>query len=143
VEPCGALPRKCLFIYFSYSAGEIPKTSRTLPPGHITVIRIRFPIKWRLELFSEEVIQDDMHAGLSIQDVWNRLHHQVPRLCPFATFNYSGFVQPNLTITAEVLRETVTVLVSFEVKDNGWIEYPNISDIRNMLTRQEIHSLVY
>jgi hypothetical protein len=48
---------------FTYSAGEIPGTSRTLPPGHITVTRTKFPIRWRLELFSEEVIQQDMHAG--------------------------------------------------------------------------------
>jgi hypothetical protein len=73
--------------HFAYSAGEIPGTSRTLPPGHITVTRIKFPIRWRLELFSEEVIQPDMHAGISIQEAWNRLHHQVPRLYQFATLN--------------------------------------------------------
>jgi hypothetical protein len=49
-------------------------------------------------------------------------------------------VQPNLTVTAEVLRENVMVLISFEVKDNGWIEYPDNRDISNMLTRQEIHT---
>jgi hypothetical protein len=94
---------------FSYSAGEIPRTSRTLPPGHITVVRIKFPIKWRLELFPEEVIQNDLHAGFSIQDAWEQLHYQVPRLYPHATFRYAGQVQPNLTVTAEVARENVTV----------------------------------
>jgi hypothetical protein len=98
------LPHFSQFL-FSCSAGEIPRTSRTLPPGHITVIRTKFPIIWRLELFPEEVIQDDMHAGLRIQDAWNRLHHQVPRLYPQATFNHTGLVQPNLTVTAEVFRE--------------------------------------
>jgi hypothetical protein len=110
---------------FHYSAGEVQKTSRTLPQGHITVTRIRFPIKWRLELFPEEVIQDDMHAGLSIQDAWERLHHQVPRLYPHATFNCAGQVQPNLTVTAEVLRENITLMFCFEVKDDGWIGFPN------------------
>jgi hypothetical protein len=74
-----ALPHFSQF-HFSYSAGEIPGTSRTLPSGHITVVRIRFPIKWRLELFTEEITQENMHAGLSIQDAWERLHHQIPRL---------------------------------------------------------------
>jgi hypothetical protein len=124
--------------HFSYSAGEIPKTSRTLLPGHITAVRIRFPIRWRLELFTEEVVQENMHAGLSIQDAWERLHHQVPRLYPHATFNYAGMAQPNLIASAEVLRENVTVTISFEVKDNGWIEYPD-NDISNMLTRHEIY----
>jgi hypothetical protein len=49
-------------------------------------------------------------------------------------------VQPNLAVTAEVLRENVTVLISFEVKDNGWIEFPDNRDISNMLTLQEIHA---
>jgi hypothetical protein len=47
-------------------------------------------------------------------------------------------VQPNLIASAEVLRENVTVTISFEVKDNGWIEYPN-NGISNMFTRQEIY----
>jgi hypothetical protein len=45
-----------------------------------------------------------------------------------------------MIVTAEVLRELVTVSINFEVKDNGWIEYPNIVDISNMLSRQEIHA---
>jgi hypothetical protein len=49
-------------------------------------------------------------------------------------------VQPNLIITAEVLRENVTLMFSFEVKDNGWIEFPNNTDISNMLTRLEIYN---
>jgi hypothetical protein len=99
--------------HFSYSAGEIPGASRTLPPGHITVVRIRFPIKWRLELFTEEVTQENMHAGMSIQDAWDRLHHQIPRLYSHATFNYAGMVQPGLVASAEVLRENVKVTISF------------------------------
>jgi hypothetical protein len=133
-----ALPHFSQF-HFSYSAEEIPRTSRLLPPGHISVTRIKFPIKWRLELFPEEVIQQDMHTGLSIQDAWARLHHRVPRLYEHATFNYAGLVQPNLTVTAEVLREEVTLTFCFEVKDNGWIEHPNNTNISNMLTRQQIH----
>jgi hypothetical protein len=109
------LPHHSQF-HFSYGAGEIPKTSRTLPSGHITIVRIRFPIKWRQELFTEEVTQDNMHAGFSIHEAWAQLHHQVPRLYPHATFNYAGLVQPNLTVTAEVLRENVTVLISLKSK---------------------------
>jgi hypothetical protein len=124
---------------FTYSAGEIPMTSRTLPPGHITVVRARFPIKRRLELFSKEAIQDNMHAGMSVQDSWERLHLQVPRLYPHATFNYAGFVKPSLIVTAEVLREDVTILIAFEVKDNGWIEFPNNVNVSNWLARQEIY----
>jgi hypothetical protein len=57
---------------------------------------------------------------------------------PYATFNYSGAVQPGLTVRAEVLREDVNVSINFEVKDNGWIE--NINNIiSNMLSRQEIY----
>jgi hypothetical protein len=128
--------------HFTYSLGEIPRTSRTRPPGHITVTRIKFPIKWRLELFSEEVIQQDMHTGFSIQDAWGFLHQQVPRLYQHATFNYAGLVQPGLIVTAEVLREDVTVTIGFEVKDNGWIEFPNIADISNMTPRLEIYSQI-
>jgi hypothetical protein len=62
-----ALPHFSQFL-FSYSGGEVSRMSRTLPPWHIIVTRIRFPIKWRLELYPEEVIQDNMHAGHSIQD---------------------------------------------------------------------------
>jgi hypothetical protein len=114
--------------HFSYSAGEIPRTSRTLPPGHITVVRIRFPIEWRLELFTEEIVQEGLHAGMSVQQPWEQLHHQIPRLYPHATFNYAGMVQPNFIVTAEVLRELVTLTFSFEVKDNGG------SNLRTTLT---------
>jgi hypothetical protein len=58
-----ALPHFSQF-HFSYSSGEIPRTSRTLPPGHITVVRVRFPIKWRLELFTEEVVQENLFSKL-------------------------------------------------------------------------------
>jgi hypothetical protein len=34
--------------HFSYALREIPATSRTSPPGHITVTRLKFPIRWRL-----------------------------------------------------------------------------------------------
>jgi hypothetical protein len=44
-----------------------------------------------------------------------------------------------LTITAEVFREAVVTSVNFEVKDDGWIMFPN-SHIVNLLTRQEIHA---
>jgi hypothetical protein len=75
---------------------------------------------------------------MTIQDAWERLHHQVLRLYPHATFNYAGMVQPNLIVSADVLREDVTVTISFEVKDNGWIEFPD-NGISNMLSRQEIY----
>jgi hypothetical protein len=45
-----------------------------------------------------------------------------------------------MIVTAEVMRELVSVSVNFEVKDHGWIEYTNVTDISNMLTRQEIHA---
>jgi hypothetical protein len=88
-----ALPHFSQFL-FSYSLGEIPATSRTLPLGHITITRIRFPVRWRLEPFPEEIVQQDMHAGITVQNAWNQLHHQVSRLYQFATFNYAGFLQP-------------------------------------------------
>jgi hypothetical protein len=134
-----ALPHFSQF-RFMHSTGEIPGTSRTLPPGYITVTRTKFPIRWRLELFSEEVVQQDIHAGISIQEAWARLHHQVPRLYQFATFNYAGMVKPGIIVSADVLRELVTISVNFEVKDHGWIEYPPVQNVSNMLTRQEIHA---
>jgi ribonuclease HI len=133
-----ALPHYSQF-HFSYSLGEIPATSRTLPPGIINVVRLKFPVKWRLELFSEEIIQPDMHAGITAQAAWVQLHHQVPRLYQDATLNYTGPLQPGAVITAEVIRELVTVSVAFEVKDHGWIEYTNYPDTSNMLTRREIY----
>jgi hypothetical protein len=135
------LPHHSQF-HISYEHGEVPATSRTLPPGTIKVTRIRFPIKWRLELLSEEVIQDNLHAGMTIQNSWELLHHQIPRLYPHATFNYAGMVQPNLIVTTEVMRELVTLTFCFEVKDNGWITYDGNTDLSNMLTRIEIYNCV-
>jgi hypothetical protein len=89
-------------------------------------------------LFTEEIIQTDLHAGFTVVDAWERLHTQVPRLFQHATFNYSGYLQPGLTITAEVMREEVSVPINFEVKDRGWIEFPR-NIISNMTARQEIH----
>jgi hypothetical protein len=83
-----------------------------------------------------------MHAGLSIQGAWALLHNQVPRLYQHATFNCAGLVQPRLIVTADVLREDVTVTIGFEVKDNGWMEFPNIPGISNMVPRLEIYSLI-
>jgi hypothetical protein len=133
-----ALPHHSQF-NFSYDRGEIPATSRKLPPGHINVVRIRFPVQWRLELFNEEFTQPNMHAGQTIQEAWALLHNDLPRLYPYATFNYAGFLQPSLTVTAEVIRENVTISFSFEVKDNGWITYRG-HDTTNMTTRQEIYA---
>jgi hypothetical protein len=49
-------------------------------------------------------------------------------------------LQPGAIITAGVLRELVKVSVAFEVKDHGWIEYTNVTDISNMLPRSELHA---
>jgi hypothetical protein len=58
---------------------------------------------------------------------------------PTGPASLQGLVGPNfVTVTAEVLREDVNVTISFEVKDNGWIEYLN-NHISNMLSRQEIY----
>jgi hypothetical protein len=110
--------------------------------GHIDVIRIKFPVRWHLELFDEEVVQNDLHAGMTIQHAWQLLHNQVSRLYQYATFNYAGFLQPNLVVTAEVIREPVTLSFTFEVKDNGWITHGNNTGVSNMLTRQEIHAQI-
>jgi ribonuclease HI len=133
-----ALPHWSQF-HFSYAQGEIPITSKRLPVGHITVVRTRFDVKWRLELFSEEVIQQNMHAGQTIQEAWALLHNQVPRLYPDATFNYAGNLQPGMTVTTQVMRADVRFTVAFEVKDHGWITYPN-NDQSNMIDRQAIHA---
>jgi hypothetical protein len=92
-----------------------------------------------LELFDEEFVQPDMHAGLNIQEAWALLHNDIPRLYPHASYNYAGFLQPKLTVTAEVIREVVKISFSFEVKDNGWITYQE-HDASNMVTRQEIYT---
>jgi hypothetical protein len=133
-----ALPHYSQFS-FSYDHGEISATSRRLPPGHIDVVRIKFPVRWHLELFDEDFIQSNMHAGQTIQEAWTLLHNELPRLYQYASFNYAGFLQPNLTVTAEVIREDVRISFSFEVKDNGWITYRG-HDAKNILTRQEIYT---
>jgi hypothetical protein len=124
---------------FSYAQGEIPATSRRLLTGHISVARIKFPVTWRLELFDKGIIQENMDAGQSIQEAWALLHNEVPRLYPDATFNYTGFLQPGLTVTVGVLRANVKISFSFEVKDHGWITYQG-HDASNMVTRQEIYT---
>jgi hypothetical protein len=98
---------------FSYDHGEVPATAKRLPAGHNKVVRIKFPVKWHIELFEEEVIQSNMHLGLTVHYAWALLHTEIPRLYQFATFNYAGFLQPNATITAEVQREDVTLSVTF------------------------------
>jgi hypothetical protein len=101
---------------------------------------VKFPVRWQVELFDEEIMQSDMHSGLTVQDAWGQLHTTIPRLFQFATFNYAGFLQPGLIIRAEVQREEVTLGVTFEVKDNGWITFGNQTGVGNMTTRQELHA---
>jgi hypothetical protein len=48
-------------------------------------------------------------------------------------------LQPNLVITAEVFREEIETSVNFEVKDKGWISFPN-SRIVNMTPRLKINA---
>jgi hypothetical protein len=123
---------------FHHSTGEIPRLSTKLPLGMITVVRIKFRVTWRIEMCTEDIVQQDMHAGFTVQTAWERLHTQAPRLFQNATFNYAGLLQPGLIIQADVMREQVTVSINFEVQDRGWIEYPR-NTISNMLTKQEIY----
>jgi hypothetical protein len=122
----------------TYEHGEVPVTSRLLPVGHIQAIRAKFPVTWRLELFQEDVIQPDMHAGIDVDEAWTLLHNQVPRLYPNATYNYRGNLQPKAIITVQVFRVDVTFTIAFEVKNHGWITFPD-NNVSNMTTRQEIY----
>jgi hypothetical protein len=131
------LPHFSQFL-LTYAHGEVPVTSRLLPVGHIQAIRAKFPVTWRLELFNEEIIQPDMHAGIDVDEAWTLLHNQVPRLYPNATYNRRGKLQPKAIITAAVFREDVTFSIAFEVKDHGWITFPD-NNVSNMTTRQEIY----
>jgi hypothetical protein len=79
-----------------------------------------------------------MHAGIDVDEAWRLLHNQVPRLYPNATYNYRGKLQPKAIITAAVFREDVTFTIAFEVKDHGWITFPD-NNVSNMITRQEIY----
>jgi hypothetical protein len=79
-----------------------------------------------------------MHAGIDVDEAWSLLHNQVPRLYPNATYNYQGKLQPKAIITAAVFREDVTFSIAFEVKDHGWITFPD-NNVSNMTTRQEIY----
>jgi hypothetical protein len=133
------LPHFSQFI-ITYDHGEVPVTSRLLPLGNIVAIRAKFPVTWRIELLSEEVIQPDMTPALDVDEAWTLLHNQVPRLYPRATFNYRGKLQPKAIITASVFREDVTFTIAFEVKDHGWITFPG-NTMSNMTTRQEIYDL--
>jgi hypothetical protein len=131
------LPHFSQFL-ITYEHGEVPVTSRLLPPGHIQAVRAKFPVTWRLELFQEEIAQPDMSPAIDVDEAWTLLHNQVPRLYPRATFNCRGKLQPKAIITASIFREDVTFTVAFEVKEHGWITYPN-NNTSNMTTRQEIY----
>jgi hypothetical protein len=82
------------FSQFVFSQGqEIPNTMRILPPGEITVIRIRFPVTWRIETFSDLIIQQDLSAGFTADDAWTRLHIQLFRSTPTRTHDHGRSFQ--------------------------------------------------
>jgi hypothetical protein len=130
------LPHYSQFL-FRHSTGEISQLSTTLPLGPIAVCRLKFPVTWRVELFPNDIIQNDMHSGFSVQEAWAALRTQIPRLFENATLNYSGFLQPGAIIQVEAMRADITTTVNFEVKDKGWIECPGFT-FGNMTERRVI-----
>jgi hypothetical protein len=132
------LPHFTQFTFRDKDSREIQLWQNMLPAGEITAARICFPVTWRIETFPDLITQEKLTAGFTVQDAWHQLHASVPRLFANAMFNYSGALQPGFTITAEVFREEITTSISFEVKDNGWIEFPG-NQTSNMPTRREIY----
>jgi hypothetical protein len=64
-----------------------------------------------------------------------------PGLYEFMTFNYSGRLKPDQTITAEIVRQEVSLTIRFEVLDKdrrGTITYPGFK-FSNMEIRPTIH----
>jgi hypothetical protein len=76
---------------------------------------------------------------IDIQEPWQLLQNQVPRLFESGSIAYHGKLRPGQTIKVEVRREEAQVTVRFEVKDHGSISFPQ-KRISNMSPRSEIHA---
>jgi hypothetical protein len=76
---------------------------------------------------------------ISVDQAWQLLHHDHPRLSPEATSNYRGKLRPGQVITAEVVRTHAEIPVDFEIIRKGHIKFTH-EIIPNMATWPEIHA---
>jgi hypothetical protein len=114
------------------------------PIGLIALIPKKFPVTWRIEWprdptgFVEEV-QQDMTPLVDAEEAWGILHTQVSGLFERATSNYRAKLRPGQVITAEVVREVVSLSIRFGVKDRGYITFTH-QTISTVSPRSEIHA---
>jgi hypothetical protein len=80
---------------------------------------------------------DNMTAARTVEKAWGVLRLQTPGMHEHAAFNHKGFVQPGLTVQAEVRREQVQLTVVFDVIKRREISYEN-QVIWNMWTSENI-----
>jgi hypothetical protein len=114
-------------------------TCLSFPPGEIIAIPYKSPVTWLIETFMGPVIQQGMTPLKDVEEAWQLLHHEVPRLFEKATFNYVGKLKPGQTIQAEVAREDIEATARFEIKDHGRISFEHAT-FSNMMPRPELHA---
>jgi hypothetical protein len=122
---------------------EITKDDRWTE-GKIEAIPCTFPVTWRIEWPQEpsgirEVVQEKMSPLVTAREAWTQLHSIVPGLYEDAARDFRGNLRPGLTISAEIIRQSVKVAVEFEVIRKGKIKFI-LEVIPNMATWAEIHA---
>jgi hypothetical protein len=135
-----ALPDLSQFVVLSGNL-EVTKLERW-PAGPIVAVPHTFPVTWKIEDPAQgfvTVTQEKMTPMITIQEAWQLLHTQVPRLFQQATFNYRGKPSPGQTIQADIARKDVEVAVRFQICHKGAITFTH-EIIPNTTAWAEIHA---
>jgi hypothetical protein len=114
------------------------------PIGLIVAMPHIFSVTWQIETPTSqtgysEVVQEGMTPLIDVEEAWQRLHKQVPRLFEERVIGYRGKLRPGHTIRVDVQRKEVQVTVRFETKDHGSISFIH-EKISNMSQRSETHA---
>jgi hypothetical protein len=101
-----------------------------------------FPVTWHVEnpvTGFDTVVQGKRTPLITVQEAWQLLPNDHPRLFPDANLNYRGKLKPGQTVQAEVVTVYAKVAVCFSVKQKGQITFIH-ETIPNMVPWEEIHA---
>jgi hypothetical protein len=68
------------------------------------------------------LIQETTTPLVPVQQAWQLLHNDHPRLFTEATFNYRRNLKPGQIIQAEIVKENVDLAIDFELMRKGHIK---------------------
>jgi hypothetical protein len=118
---------------------EITKLDRC-PAG--LIVPHTFLVTWQVENPAGgfiDIIQANMTPLISVQEGWQLLHHDHPRVFQEASINYRGDLNPWQIVQAEVIGKELIVAVDFESIRKRHIRFTH-ELIPNMVSWADIHA---